>query len=88
MSLHLVKDMTGDDLFQITEKLIKLVLQCGFHIVVIASDNNTINRARFTKLYPLWFPDDYALCLKHENYLYSTFLTYDSVHVAKNVRND
>ena len=79
MSLHPVKNITGEDLLNITEKVVALVTKVGFKIIAIISDNNRVNRNMFDNLLQsnvIVQPD----C--------KVFALYNTVHIFKNVRNN
>lgn len=82
-ALRPVNLLTGNDLTLLTQEVSKLLISCGFKIVVIISDNNRINRTLFNNLsrgcetYRTRITED---C--------KTFLTFDSVHIIKTIRNN
>lgn len=66
-----------------TKLVIDLINKCDFHVIVIVSDNNRINRNMFSLLKgssPEYFINDI-------DPPYITFLMYDFVHILKNIRN-
>jgi len=86
VALHPVKNASSDDLKEITQKVIRIVHQCGFHIIVIVSDNNKVNGSFFKLLNPS-YDTTYFLYL-NDSLPYKTFLMFDSVHLGKCIRNN
>ena len=84
VSLHPMKNTTGDDLYEVTKKVLNLVQECGFEVIVVISDNNAINRSLFVLLNPTYIN---TLSFHWDDSKIETFLTFDSVHVAKCIKN-
>ena len=85
--LHPVLNMTADDLYELTKNVINFIQSCGFHVLVVISDNLKINGNMFEKLLPeeiigrFWF-------FWNEESPHRMFLTFDSVHDFKNFGNN
>jgi hypothetical protein len=96
VSLSPVLNMTGEELSEVTQKIIDLLIQCGFVILTIISDNNRMNRTAFNLLVAAAAPknplnanleDKYSVYLI-KGAIYEMFLDFDSVHGFKNIRNN
>lgn len=85
VALHPVKNLDGSELHKILDKVIRLILNCGFYIVAIISDNNKINGTAFNLLNPTRLTPH---VMNLNNSSIRTFLTFDSVHDFKNFRNN
>lgn len=77
-----VKKMTGDQLKKITLEVITFVQQIGFIVVAIVTDNNRVNQSMFNLL-------SHTGIMPNPNILSQPiYLTYDFVHIFKNIRNN
>lgn len=84
VSLHPVVNINGNDLYNITQRVIDLLKNCGFHVISIISDNNRVNRNLFQHL----LPSNDEFCVTYPNSSVPMFVTYDFVHILKNIRNN
>ena len=75
--------ITGEQLKNLILTVIHFVQQCNFKVTVVISDNNRINQLMFKLLAPV----NYFVENPDFNYL-KIFLTYDFVHIFKNIRNN
>lgn len=78
-----VHNITGDEMKPITLSVIEFIQNCGFEVLCIITDNHRINRNLFKKLSSngIQFPNPQYSDKKF-------FLSYDFVHVFKNIRNN
>jgi hypothetical protein len=81
VSLTPVKNLVGEELYELTQKNIALVMSCGLKIISIISDNNRINRNMFQK-----FSANGNISFNLEGVPVHVF--YDTVHIFKNIRNN
>lgn len=83
--LRPVNKVTGDELTTLIKESCLLVKHCGFKIIVVVSDNHSINRTLFRNLCGIGeryhVEDNICEGVK-------TFCTFDSVHVGKCLRNN
>lgn len=79
-----VNKLTGDELSNLTKKVCLLLSKCNLKTLVIISDNNRINRVMFQKLSEL--EPNKLSCSLNPNL--KTFLTFDTVHLLKSIRNN
>jgi hypothetical protein len=74
-----VKKIKGTEVTEITKQIINFVQDCGFEALCVITDNHSINRAMFKTL---------SKSFKIENPKSpekTIFLTYDFVHIFKNI---
>jgi hypothetical protein len=78
-----VSGLTGEQLKHLVLTVIHFVQQFNFKVTVVISDNNRINQLMFR----LFAPVNYFIENPNFNNL-KVFLTYDFVHIFKNIRNN
>lgn len=78
-----VHNITGNEMVPITLAIINLIQKCGFEVLCIITDNHRINRNMFNKITNngTYFPNPINTNKK-------IFVTYDFVHLFKNIRNN
>lgn len=77
-----VQSLSGNALKEIVFETIKYIQLHGFKILAIITDNNRVNQNMFKQ-----FSDTYYIT--NPDYANDKiFLTYDSVHILKNIRNN
>ena len=83
VSLVPVKNINCNEFAHFTKEVCKLLVECKFRVIVIITDNNRINRALFDIL-----SGGNGNNLYHMSDDFKTFLTFDSVHLLKSIRNN
>lgn len=78
-----VINVNGNELTSYTKEVCKLVTAYDFKIIAIITDNNRVNRVMFKELSS--FDNNFTYDFSNT---YKTFLSYDSVHIFKNIRNN
>lgn len=78
-----VKNPTGIELHKMTSNVLTLVESCGLTVVTIITDNNRINRNMFN-IFTAESSNKYFIEFSD----HKIFLTFDSVHNFKNLRNN
>ena len=78
-----VYNITGEQMVPITYKVIDFIHKCGFELLCIVTDNHRINRNMFSKLSSngLSFPNP-------SQFDKTIFLSFDTVHIMKNIGNN
>lgn len=83
--LHPVVDLMHDDINTLTTNVCNLIIRCGFKLLVITTNNNRINRNLLQN--EQWSTSkEYIICIPEDQI--NTYLTFDSVHIMKCVRNN
>lgn len=85
VKLILVKGVKGTELAEYTKSVMLLLRDCGLKVLVIITDNNRINRILMNILTKdsqskFWF--------QIPNCANETFVSYNTVHLLKSVRNN
>lgn len=78
-----VYNITGEQMVPITYKVIDFIKKCGFELLCIVTDNHRVNRNMFSKLASnsISFPNPSQSDK-------TIFLSFDTVYIMKNIRNN
>lgn len=83
VSLISVINVNGNELTSYTKEVCKMIAACDFKIIAIITDNNRVNHVMFKELSN--FDNNFTYDFSNT---YKTFLSHDSVHIFKNIRNN
>ena len=85
VALYPVRCLTGQNLLQYTQNVLKVLHQIGFRVLSLISDNNRVNRNMFETMcggkLKHFIPNPFDNRLK-------LFFLFDSVHLLKCIRNN
>ena len=79
-----VKGLTGDQLYQMTGRILETLHETGFSVSVIIADNGRINRVCFEK----FGGGSLKTRVTHPYSSEDLFLMFDTVHLMKCIRNN
>ena len=84
VSIVPVTNLTCNNLFDMTERVVQNLTKAGFIIQSIISDNNIVNRKMFMKLCGGDLHPYYINIINNTK----IFLLFDNVHIIKSIRNN